>query len=95
MVPGVSDPAVLNQLISNGFTHYHVLCSNATMNTRPKHNQGQDKLSASLESQIRARLADKASTNKLRVIWSDTTKMPTDRFFSIEEAAGMMPEEVW
>lgn len=77
------------RLTEAGFTHYHIMCSPATLALRQgpsitsaAKNDVSESLALKLDADVTARL--KQPGKRLRVIWSDTVAPPSERLLTVE-----------
>lgn len=84
-----------------GWSHYHVMCSPATRQSRVKVLSDKDTseaLAAALNNDVMKRISAQPRGTKLRVIWNDTTPPPSPRLYTVPEflqeiAIAAVPEQ--
>lgn len=83
------------RLNSEGWTHYHVMCSPATRQDRlrkmniqpgsPALVDTSERLAMALDADVMKKLRSPANTNRLRVVWNDTAPPPSPRVYTVNQ----------
>lgn len=71
-----------------GWTHYHVMCSPATRQSRVKVLSDKDTSEAmanALNNDVMKRISSQPTGSKLRAIWNDTAPRPSSRLYTVDE----------
>lgn len=85
IVAGVTNGGDYNALRRAGFKHYHVMCSAATYNMRPKDTARADQIAADLDGRITKEISERRNGPRLNCVWNDVTIPPSSRLFTLEQ----------
>lgn len=77
---------LLAELVSQGFAHFHVACSNQTMATRKRRQGANDSLANSFTQGILREISLRPQGATLPLVWFDTVPAPSPRFLTLETA---------
>jgi hypothetical protein len=84
--------ALLDELKSNGFQHFHIACSNQTLGTRKRRVGANDQLAVALSNQLVREVSMRPQGGQLPCIWNDTVPAPSPRFLTLETARQMLQQ---
>lgn len=76
-----------------GWTHFHVMCSPATRQSRVKVLSDKDTSEAmanALNNDVMKRISAQPTGSKLRCIWNDTAPRPSARLYTVDEFLQIM-----
>ena len=76
--------AMLEQLKSAGYKHFHIGCSNQTLGTRKRRQGANDALASAFTNQILREISQRPQGAPLPLIWNDTVPAPSPRFLTLE-----------
>lgn len=78
--------AILNELKSQGFAHFHIACSNQTLAARKRRQGANDTLASAFSNQLVREVSMRPQGPALPCIWNDTVPAPSPRFLTLETA---------
>lgn len=72
VITTVTEEKQATALKEAGFTHYHIMCSNPTLQQRAKRKGANDNLANALDAQVLKAISMQRDGAKLKAIWCDT-----------------------
>lgn len=82
VVVGIDSLANFKALQKSGFSHYHVMLSNATAQNK---TLSPDPLSDALDNDVIKKISFQKNGSRLHVVWNDVQPSPSSRFYSLPE----------
>lgn len=82
IIIGVDSVPGFKLLQRNGYTHFHVMMSNATASNRPS---SPNAVSDAMDNDVIKKISFQRDGKRLRVIWLDSQPAPSNRFYSLQD----------